>query len=123
MLILAFRFPHPTPFQYNIFRITLSLAAAGIAAMMPGFINLEITSDLGLLIRAGGAIAVFVLVYFYNPAHLTGSGLETSKQLEQVAAICYRIKEEVIQIYLVKTTGRRWTFPKGNIDKGELPLL
>jgi 8-oxo-dGTP pyrophosphatase MutT (NUDIX family) len=119
MLLFSIKFPHPTPFQYNTFRITFSLAAAGVAAMIPGFINLEIDSAIGLLIRAGGAIAVFVLIYFYNPARLTGIDQEISNLREQVAAICYRIEDGVIQFYLVKTTGGRWTFPKGNIEKGE----
>jgi hypothetical protein len=66
MLVIAFLAPSPTPFQYTIFRVVLALAAAGIAAMIPGFIELEIKAWL----RAGGALAVFVIVYFYNPAAL-----------------------------------------------------
>ena len=42
LIILAIKFPHPTSFQYNVFRIVLSLAAAGVAAMIPGFINVEV---------------------------------------------------------------------------------
>ena len=70
MLVLAVKFPRPTPFQYNVFRIVLSLAAAGIAAMVPGFINLDYSSPVGLVIGAGGALAVFVIVFFFNPAQL-----------------------------------------------------
>lgn len=70
LLVLAIVFPKPTPFQYSVFRIVLSLACAGIAAMIPGFINLELESTIGLILRAGGALAVFVLVYFFNPARL-----------------------------------------------------
>ena len=70
LIVLAIKFPHPTPFQYNVFRIVLSLAAAGAAAMMPGFINIEVSATTGLLIRAGGALAVFVIIFFFNPAQL-----------------------------------------------------
>lgn len=66
LLILAIIFPEPTAFQYVVFRLVLSLAAAGCASMIPGFIEVEIST----IIRAGGALAVFVLVYFYNPASL-----------------------------------------------------
>ncbi|MEK7702678.1 MAG: hypothetical protein AAB317_01790 [Nitrospirota bacterium] len=66
MLILAIVFPNPTPFQYNTFRLVLSLAAAGVAAMIPGFIQV----DLPNWMKAGGGLAVFVIVYFYNPASL-----------------------------------------------------
>jgi hypothetical protein len=69
LLTLAIRFPNPTAFQYTVFRTVLSLAAAGVAAMIPGFISLSISKWL----RAGGALAVFALVYFYNPAVLVRS--------------------------------------------------
>ncbi len=69
LLILAILFPNPTAFQYTIFRSVLSLAAAGVAAMIPGFISLSVSKWL----RAGGALAVFAVVYFYNPAALVRS--------------------------------------------------
>ncbi|HEX8267428.1 MAG TPA: hypothetical protein VF596_18660 [Pyrinomonadaceae bacterium] len=70
LIAIAIKFPHPTPFQYNVFRIILSLAAAGVAAMIPGFINVEFSKTTEIIIRAGGALAVFVVVYFFNPAKL-----------------------------------------------------
>jgi hypothetical protein len=69
LLILAILFPNPTAFQYTIFRGIFSLASAGVAAMIPGFITLVISKWL----RAGGALAVFAIVYFYNPAALVSS--------------------------------------------------
>ena len=63
LMIIAFKVPNPTPFQYNVFRIILSLAAAGVAAMIPGFINVELGKTTEIIIRAGGALAVFVVVY------------------------------------------------------------
>jgi hypothetical protein len=67
-LVIAVRFPNPTDFQQTVFRIILALSAAGVASMIPGFINLEMGASQGLALRAGGAIAVFTLVYFFNPA-------------------------------------------------------
>ena len=64
--LLALLVPYPTPFQYLVFRVVLALAAAGVAAMIPGFLEVRIPK----LLRAGGALAVFVVVYFYNPATL-----------------------------------------------------
>lgn len=66
LLVLALAVPTPTPFQYTIFRVVLALVAAGVAAMIPGFLQVTIPDWL----RAGGALAVFVIVYFYNPAAL-----------------------------------------------------
>jgi hypothetical protein len=66
ILILATVYPDPTVFQYTVFRIVLALAAAGVAAFVPGFLQVTISNWL----RAGGAMAVFVIVYFYSPAQL-----------------------------------------------------
>ncbi|MBT4699899.1 MAG: DUF4019 domain-containing protein [Rhodospirillaceae bacterium] len=64
MLTIAIFLPQPSSFQIFVFRVVLALAAAGVAAMIPGFISVQ----LGSAIRAGGAIAVFAVVYFLNPA-------------------------------------------------------
>lgn len=66
LLILAIAFPEPTDFQYTIFRIVLALAASGVAAFVPGFIEVNVRN----WVRAGGAIAVFVVIYFFSPAGL-----------------------------------------------------
>lgn len=66
ILIIAVFIPKPTKFQYNIFKTVISVAVAGFATTIPGLLEVEI----GNFIKAGSAIAVFVLVYFYNPADL-----------------------------------------------------
>lgn len=69
MLAIALFVPQPTSFQYLVFRIVLSLATAGVAAMIPGFVQVDIPG----IARAGGALAVFVVVFFYNPAALVSN--------------------------------------------------
>lgn len=66
LLVITFHTPNPTPFQYEVFRITLALAASGIAAMIPGLLQVQLKNG----IRATGAIAVFLIVYFFSPARL-----------------------------------------------------
>jgi hypothetical protein len=66
ILALAVVFPRPSPFQYLVFRIVLSIAAAGFVSMTPGFLEITVSN----WVRAGGALAVFVIVFFYNPAGL-----------------------------------------------------
>ena len=66
LLYAAFAVPNPTAFQYTVFRIVLALAAAGVAGFFSGFLNVQISNWL----KAGGALAVFVVVYFYAPAAL-----------------------------------------------------
>jgi 8-oxo-dGTP pyrophosphatase MutT (NUDIX family) len=40
-------------------------------------------------------------------------------ECEQVAAVCYRMREDSIEFLLVRTRGsRRWTFPKGSAEPG-----
>ena len=69
LLVLAIMFPTPTPFQYLVFRIVLAMAVSGVAAMIPGFLEVNVPG----VVRAGGALAVFVIVFFYNPAALVVS--------------------------------------------------
>ena len=39
-----------------------------------------------------------------------------------VAAVCHRRYEGAVQFLLVQTKGgKRWTFPKGHVEPGELP--
>lgn len=75
LMALAILFPTPTPFQYTVFRIVLALATAGVAAMIPGFVHFVVAGWL----RAGGALAVFAIVYFYNPAVLIVSDTRTAE--------------------------------------------
>jgi hypothetical protein len=46
------------------------LAAAGVAGVIPGMIRLKAQPGTALLIHAGGALAVFVMVYLLAPAAL-----------------------------------------------------
>ena|SRR5438477_12604636 len=73
LLILAIVIPNPTAFQYWVFRVILALAAAGVGAALPGFITLAIPIWLKGSLHAGGALALFALVYLVNPPQLASS--------------------------------------------------
>ena len=66
MILVAIYLPQPTTFQQTIFRTVLSLAAAGVGALVPGFLIIRYKNFL----RAGGALAVFAIVFFFNPTSL-----------------------------------------------------
>ena len=66
IIIVAISLPEPSKFQIFVFRITLALAAAAIGAIIPGFILVKFRN----FVRAGGAIALFVLIYLVNPPAL-----------------------------------------------------
>ncbi len=64
ILLLVIFFPCPTSSQYIVFRIVLSIALAGFAAVIPGFFTFKYKT----FVTAGGAIAVFAFTYIFNPA-------------------------------------------------------
>jgi hypothetical protein len=66
MLIIAIFYPNPAPFQYMVFRVVLALVGAGMGATIPGLLDVNVHGA----IRATGAIAVFVIVFFFPPARL-----------------------------------------------------
>ena len=89
LLVIAIAFPNPTPFQYSVFRLVLALAAAGVAAMIPGFISVQLKD----WVRAGGALAVFVLSYFYNPAALV---VENATQQSTICNVTAGLSSDVV---------------------------
>jgi 8-oxo-dGTP pyrophosphatase MutT (NUDIX family) len=44
--------------------------------------------------------------------------LRKLRECEQVAAVCYRVRNGEIEFLLVRTGGGRWTFPKGSAEAG-----
>lgn len=47
----------------TLFKTLLALAAAGVAASLPGFLHFEVSN----IVKAGGALAAFALVFLVNP--------------------------------------------------------
>ena len=69
LLALVFWRRNLTAAEYTFARIVLALAAACLAVVISGFLQVKIKG----FIEAGGALAVFVIVFFYRPAALHGS--------------------------------------------------
>ena len=61
--VLVYIDPCPTPIVENLFRIIMALGAGGVATILPGLLNLEITG-----VKAGSALGVMALVFLFNPA-------------------------------------------------------
>ena len=51
-------------------------------------------------------------------AHWPPAKSQPSSRVEQVAAVCYRIRGTGIEFLLVRTRKGRWTFPKGGVESG-----
>lgn len=63
MLGFSVFFPNPTPLQLRVFITTLALAAAGVGAIFPGFLDIDFMP----VARAGGALGLFLVVYLLRP--------------------------------------------------------
>lgn len=63
MLVFSVYFPNPTEFQVRVWITCLGLSAAGIGALLPGFIEVKYKG----FIRATGAAAFFGVVYASQP--------------------------------------------------------
>lgn len=64
ILIITLAIPEPSRFQRAVFWAILSMSLAGVASVITGFIEVK----LGKWLIAGGALAVFAVVYFFVPA-------------------------------------------------------
>jgi hypothetical protein len=65
---LAFTFSNPSPLQKKLIQALLSLGCGGFATELTGFIKVDMAFGKRLVIGAGGALAVFVILYFWNPS-------------------------------------------------------
>jgi|HubBroStandDraft_4_1064222.scaffolds.fasta_scaffold90937_1 hypothetical protein len=64
MLIFSVLYPNPTASQIRIWITALALSAAGVGAVLPGFLEVKYKS----IVRATGALGLFVIVYLFQPA-------------------------------------------------------
>jgi hypothetical protein len=55
--------------RFEILRIVLALAGGGIGGVIPGFLDLNMKAGTKWALRAGGGLAVFIVLYFWSPAH------------------------------------------------------
>jgi hypothetical protein len=62
---------NPSGFQKGVFRTYLALAAAAAGAGLPGFVTFQEKST-SVEVSAGGALALFLIVFFWNPVGATG---------------------------------------------------
>ncbi|MCW6512280.1 hypothetical protein [Lichenifustis flavocetrariae] len=67
-LALAFMYKEPTLLQAQLIRSTFALGAGCLASQIPGLLNLSISAGQTGTITAAGALAVYVIVFFFTPA-------------------------------------------------------
>ena len=62
ILVYAAFVKNPGPFAQQVFIVVLALAGAAVAALIPGILHVELP-----FLRASGALAVFAVVFFFQP--------------------------------------------------------
>lgn len=62
--------PNPTSSQHDTFRTFLSIATAGVITAFPGFAQFTYSNQYGYTLTATGSLAIFLVVFFLNPAKL-----------------------------------------------------
>jgi hypothetical protein len=67
ILTLVVLIKNPSALQAHIFLAVLALAAGGFSSALPGLLNVKMRLSKRLVIGATGALAVFVIVYFFVP--------------------------------------------------------
>jgi hypothetical protein len=102
ILALVSYFPCPSKIQVTVFRIVLAIAAGACAAIIPGFFEFQFQS----VVKAGGAIGVFALVFLKNPAGfeqrddcncsivLRGKVLVNKIPAKDVSVRCHELKNQ-----------------------------
>jgi hypothetical protein len=80
LLFITILIPNPTQFQQNIFWVILAIAGGGAVASFPGFIEVKF----GNWLRAGGALAVFAVIYLISPASNHDKKESSRTNIEQV---------------------------------------
>ena len=73
--------PTPTPFQQSVFRTALALGASMIAASIPWFVGNVGGSAQTAGLAVGGALGVFMLVFFVDPVTRLHVGAATALPL------------------------------------------
>jgi hypothetical protein len=63
-------------------RLLLSFAAATLGASIPGFLNVGWSGG-GFAVRAGGALALFLLTFVYTPDLVKDEGIPSGTQINQ----------------------------------------
>ena len=77
IIVLSLLNPFPSMFQSATLWVALCLAASACAALIPGFVEFRLRG----LVRAGGAIAIFCIMYFEVPAIASKIGSQASQHI------------------------------------------
>jgi tetratricopeptide (TPR) repeat protein len=90
--------PITNPAQFFLLRVLAALSCAGVAAIIPGMLNVRIGHGALVVVRGAGALAVFVLVFSINPPELIAPVGEEAKRAAMEANYGQRLYRDAIRI-------------------------
>lgn len=88
LFYLSHNHPITTDRVEVLFRVALGLLAASLGGLIPGLLRVDIEHGLGR-IRAAGAVAFFLIVYFFNPVSLVSVPAKTRSPAKSSATAYY----------------------------------
>ena len=88
LFYLARNYPITTDKVERVFRVMLSLLTASLGALIPGLLRIDVKQGLGR-IRAAGAVAFFLIIYFFNPVSLVSVPARTLSPAKSSATAYY----------------------------------
>ncbi|MCP4138534.1 MAG: carboxypeptidase regulatory-like domain-containing protein [bacterium] len=124
LLAIAVFLPELSGRRFFIVRVILALAAAAFGATIPGFLKLEIPLLRKGLLSAGGALALFILVFLVNPPELIPGENPLKIIKQQLGGIVFDKKGEplpgatvtIIEKKVSKETNEQGMFSFDNIE-------
>lgn len=81
-IVILRKEPFADPNQVILIRTILSVAIAIIGAVIPGFLKIDLSAK-GVSIRAGGALALFVLTFFFTPKVLPIAEIKSIDEIKE----------------------------------------
>ncbi|MET3838207.1 tetratricopeptide repeat protein [Bradyrhizobium sp. OAE829] len=73
--------PITDPGQFFFLRVLAAISAAGVAAVIPGMLNIEIGQGKLFALRGAGALGVFAVVFLVNPPELLRKADESKRAI------------------------------------------
>lgn len=110
ILYLVISVQNPSVLAINVFTTVLALAAGGIGAILPGFLEVEFKG----LLRAGGALGLAALVYLKAPA--VGAPIIFSEPKAQATPIA----EALLNALATGNPSSSWNLIKDSAAKAQL---
>jgi len=81
-LVMSLIIIKPTVFQLWVFRVIMALGGSCLGAIIPGFI--EFSGQMNeIALRAGGAIALFLVIYLINPPGLVKDFVSSNSKADK----------------------------------------